>query len=142
MPSAASAIRGEWAATETGSSIARFAPSSLAIGEARLHGRALAADDDLPRRVAVGDAEDAVRGGPLHERREFGIIEADDGGHPPFPACPAGLHLLAADPDQAHGIAQGRARPGRHEGRVLAHRVTGRERGVRDVHVKLVPALA
>ena len=31
MPSAASAISGEWAATDTGSSMARLAPSSLAI---------------------------------------------------------------------------------------------------------------
>ena len=34
IPSAASAISGEWAATETGSSIARFAPSSRAIPSA------------------------------------------------------------------------------------------------------------
>ena len=60
MPSAASAISGECAATDTGSSMARLAPSSLAISSAGLDRRPLARDHDLARRVAVGDAEHAV----------------------------------------------------------------------------------
>ena len=42
IPSAASAISGEWAATETGSSIARLAPSSLASSSGGLDRRPLA----------------------------------------------------------------------------------------------------
>src|SRR3954451_21519138 len=47
----------------------------------RLDRRALAGDDDLSRRVAVRDAEDAVRRRPLDELGEACIVQADQGGH-------------------------------------------------------------
>ena len=71
MPSAARLISGEWAATLTGSTMARLAPSSLALLGGCLDGGALAADHDLAGRVAIGDGEDADR---LAGRLELGDV--------------------------------------------------------------------
>ena len=57
-------MSGEWAATETGRTIARLAPSDLASSAPASIAGALAGDDDLARGVAVGDDEDAVRATP------------------------------------------------------------------------------
>jgi hypothetical protein len=62
-PVGASAMSGEWAATETGRTIARLAPSAFASSRPASMAGTLAGDDDLARRVAVGDDEDAVRRG-------------------------------------------------------------------------------
>ena len=141
MPSAAPAMSGEWAATETGSSIARLAPRVLRDGEGGLHGRALARDHDLPRRVAVRDAEDAVLGRLGDELREPGVVEADDRGHAAFTTGTGRLHQLAAGAHESHGVGEVQ-RAGGDERRVLPHRVAGGEGRVRDVHREGIPALA
>ena len=61
MPSAASAMSGEWAATETGRSDAAPRAQLLRAGSAGLDGRSIAGDDDLAGSVSVGDGQAAVR---------------------------------------------------------------------------------
>ena len=119
-------MSGEWAATLTGRTMARFAPSSLAISAAGLDRGALAGDDDLAGRVAVGDDERAVRGRRATELGESGVVEADDRGHRAVAALAGGLHQLAAAPDEADAVGE-RDDAGRDQRAVLAHRVAGRE---------------
>ena len=72
IPSAASAMSGECAATETGSTIARLAPSDLASSApASMAGRS-PETTTWPGRVAVGDDEDAVRRGARRPARGGG----------------------------------------------------------------------
>ena len=54
-------MSGEWAATLTGRTMARFAPSSFAIAAPASMAAPLAGDDDLARGIAVGDDERAMR---------------------------------------------------------------------------------
>ena len=61
MPSAASAMSGEWAATDTGSSTTLRALQLARDFERGLDGRTLARDDDLAGGVPVGDADEPKR---------------------------------------------------------------------------------
>ena len=63
MPSAASAMSGEWAATDDGQHDRPLGAQGLGELGAGLDGGPLAGDDDLAGGVAVGDDEDAVRRG-------------------------------------------------------------------------------
>ena len=83
------------------------APSSLPISAAASIGGALAADDDLAGGVAIGDAEDAVRRGPLDELRQPGVVEADDRGHRAVAALARRLHEPAALADEAEAVGEG-----------------------------------
>ena len=141
MPSAASAISGEWAATDTGSSMARFAPSSFAIASDASTAARSPETTTWPGRVAVRDAEHAVRGGLRDELREPRVVEADDRGHPALAPGAGRLHQLAAAADEADGVGEVEGAGG-DEGRVLAHRVAGGEGGLGDVDAELRPALA
>ena len=130
MPSAASAISGECAATETGRTMR--APGAHRSGElgAGLDRGSLARDDDLSGCVPVGHHEHAGRrrrGDQLGKPR---IVESDQRRHRSIAALPRRLHqppALSHEPDtvlERHGTR-------RHERRVLAHRMAGREPGCR-----------
>ena len=106
IPSAASAISGEWAATETGRTIARLAPSVLASSGAGLDGRPLAGHDDLARGVAVGHDEDAVGRGALDQFGEPGVVEADERRHRAVATLAGGLHQPAALADEADAVVE------------------------------------
>ena len=125
MPSAASAMSGEWAATETGSTIARLAPRALASSAPASMAGALARDDDLARGVPVRDDEDAVRRGAGDQLGQTGVVEADERGHRAVPALAGRLHQPAALAHEPDAVLE-REGAGRDEGRVLAHRVTRR----------------
>ena len=86
-------------------------------------GGALAGDDDLPRRVAVGDDEDAVLRGRLDQFGESRIVEPDQGCHGPVASLPRCLHQPATLSDEPDAIREVEGAGG-DECRVLAHRVT------------------
>ena len=113
------------------------------LGELRagLDGGALTRDDDLPRRVAVGDDEDAVLRGRLDQLGETRIVEADQRGHRAVAALSRRLHQPAALADEPDAVGEVEG-AGRDEGRVLAHRVTGDERRGRRREAVGSPSLA
>ena len=134
-------MSGEWAATDTGSTMARLAPSAFAMLEGRLHGRPLAGDHDLARascgwRRRRCRARDACS----HKLRQARIVEADDRGHAALATGARRLHPAAALADEADGVGE-IERAGGDEGRVLAHRVAGGEGGVGSVDLELRPAV-
>ena len=107
----------------------------------RLDRGSLARHDDLARRVAVGDAEHAVGRGALDERRQGGVVEAEDRGHRPVAAGAGRLHQPAALADEADAVVE-RDHLGGDQGGVLAHRVAGGERRRRRLDAEGRPALA
>ena len=106
-----------------------------------LHGPALTRDHDLAGRVAVRDAEDAVRRRLDDEVRQQRVVETDDRGHPAFPTRAGCLHQPAAGAHETDRVGEVQ-RAGRDEGRILAHRVAGDEGRVRDVDGQGVPLRA
>ena len=141
MASAASAISGEWAATDTGSSMARFAPSSFAIArDASIAGRS-------PETTTwPGEFRLATPNTPCSEARATSSGRRSSSRpmtaaiRPSRPGARR-LHLLAADAHEADGVREVQ-RAGGDQGRVLAHRVPGGEGGLGDVDAELVPAFA
>ena len=125
---------------ETGSSIARFAPRLFAMPRAASTAGRSPLTTTWPGELRFATPKMPWRRGLLDERREARVVEADDRGHAALAARARGLHLLAADPHQADGVGEVEGAGG-DEGGVLAHRVAGGERGLRDVHAQLVPAL-
>ncbi len=113
----------------------------LRDAERGLDGGPLARDDDLARRVAVRDAEDAVCPGALDELRQAGVVEADDRRHPALVARARRLHEAAPGPDEADGVGEVEGAGG-DEGGVLAHRVAGGEGRCGRVDRELGPARA
>jgi hypothetical protein len=107
----------------------------------RLDRRALARDHDLARGVAVRDAEHAVGGGSLDQRRQRGVFEAQDRGHRAVATGAGRLHQPAAFPHEPDPILEGDD-VGSDEGGVLAHRVTRGEGGHRRIDPERAPALA
>ena len=118
-------MSGEWAATDTGRTIARLAPRRLRDLGARLDGRALARHDDLARGIAVGDDEDAVRGGILDQLGQSRVVEPDDRRHRAVASLAGGLHQPAALADEPDAVVEGEGAGG-DERRILAHRVARR----------------
>ena len=108
---------------------------------AGLDGGTLAGDDDLARRVAVGDDEDPVCPGALDELRQARIVEPDDGGHRAVAALPGCLHQPAALAHEPEAVVEVEGACG-DEGRVLAHRMAGREGGLRRDQALGGPPLA
>ena len=103
-------MSGEWAATDTGRTIARLAPSDLASSApASMAGRS-PETTTWPGRVAVGDDEDAVRRGAGDQLGESRVVEADERGHRPVATLPGRLHQPAALADEPDAVARGRAR--------------------------------
>ena len=76
----------------------------------------------------------------LDQDREFGVVEPDDRGHRAVASGPGCLHQPAPLADEANAVLE-RDDAGRHEGRVLAHRVTGGERNVGLAHAEGRPTL-
>ena len=98
MPSAASAISGEWAATDTGSSMARLAPSSFAIAsDASTAGRS-PETTTWPGEFRFATPKTPWADGSLDQLRQPGVVEADDRGHPALATGAGRLHALAAGP--------------------------------------------
>ena len=141
MPSAASVMSGEWAATLTGSTIGPLGAELLGDLGAGLDGGALAGHDDLAGGVPVGDDERAVRGGRGEELGQAGVVEADERGHRAVAALAGRLHQLAATTDEADAVLE-RQDAGRDERRVLAHRMAGGEGRGRGLETGGRPALA
>ena len=78
-------------------------------------------------------------GCPFDELGDPRVVEADEGGHAPLASGAGRLHQLAAATDEADGIAEVEGAGG-DEGRVLAHRVAGREGGFGGIDAELAPA--
>ena len=141
MPAAASAMSAEWAATETGSTMPRRAPRSLAPATAASTAARSPEITTWPGalrlatvRLPCGSAE----GDQLGEPR---VIEADDGRHGARSSLAGGLHLAAALADEPDRVAQG-DHACRDHGRVLAHGVAGGVGGLRDGDAGRRPTLA
>ena len=125
MPSAASAMSGEWAATETGSTIARLAPSDFAISApASMAGRSpdtttwpgalRLATTNTP----CAEAPSTSSGSRASSRPMIAAIAPSR----PWPGC---LHQPAALADEADAVLEVE-RAGGDERGVLAHRVARR----------------
>ena len=101
IPSAAAAISGECAATLTGRTMARLAPSDLGHLGAGLDRGPLAGHDDLAGRIPIGDDERAMRGGAVDQLRQACVVETDERGHRPVAALAGRLHQLDRAPRRA-----------------------------------------
>ena len=118
IPAAAAAMSGEWAATLTGSTIARFAPRSRA---ASLAAASTAARSPLTT-ICPGELRLAIVKTPAARagRDELGLarlVEADDRGH--RPVAGGRLHqpaALADEPERVAEVQRRRPRPSRCTG--------------------------
>jgi hypothetical protein len=96
----------------------------LDSGNSRFHGGAIAGDDDLAGRVAIGHGHAAVGLTESQQLRDAIVGETDNRGHCPRPTLAGCLHLLATFSDESNRVAQRDDSRGNH-GRVLAQRMAG-----------------
>ena len=125
IPSAASAMSGEWAATETGRTMARLAPSDLASSApASMAGRS-PETTTWPGALRLATTKTPCASARLDQLGESRVVEADERRHRAVAALARGLHQPATLADEPDAVLEVE-RAGRDERRVLAHRVAGR----------------
>ena len=94
-------MSGEWAATETGRTIARLAPSAFAISAAASIAARSPDTTTWPGELRFATAKTPCAEASLDELRDRRVVEPEDGGHRAVPAGAARLHLER----RAHGRA-------------------------------------
>ena len=124
-------MSGEWAATETGRTMARLAPSAFAISAAASIAARSPETTTWPGELRFATAKMPCADAWRDELRDRRVVESEDRGHRAVAARAAGLHLAAALADEADAIGE-RQDVGRDHRRVLAHRVAGDEAPVRQ----------
>ena len=118
-------MSGEWAATDTGRTMARFAPSDLASSApASMAGRS-PETTTWPGAFRLATTKMPCVRGAGDQLGQSRVVEADERRHRAVATLPGRLHQSTAFAHEADAVVEAR-RAGRDEGRVLAHRVAGR----------------
>ena len=110
MPSAASAMSGEWAATDTGSTIARLAPSALASSAPASMAARSPETTTWPGELRLATANDAVRGRRATSSGSRASSRPMIAAIAPSRPCAGRLHLAAALADEPDAVGERRAR--------------------------------
>ena len=94
--------------------------------DGQIDGRRGAADDDLSGRIVIGKLNDAARRCFRRDLVDHSLLSTENRCHCALACRNRVLHAVAAQPQQARGIADGQ-RAGSGKGRIFAKRVTGDE---------------